>query len=146
MRNGIHTSDVAGMILLDAAYQCELGSDLITTKRISGRMICGSSSAASLLHELDVAAKVYFKLVRLFAVVKFMERYRRLPPPQLVPVSEWIGKQDKYKQHAAVFDKHRIVDLMMEFLEPLTASYLLELQPTTIRELQADFLTANKRW
>ena len=103
---------------------------------------------AALVEELELdPAQHYFRLVRLYAVFKHVERHRQLPV-DLVPVSGWIGSQDKYKQHAQVFDDHGVAEVMLEYVEPLCASFILGLPPKTIRELKAEFLSAHpiKRW
>ena len=146
LRNNIRTADEAGIALIDAAYACQLGADIITAKHITGFKLCDAMSVAALVEELELEpARHYFHLIRLYAVVKHIEHHRQLPATNLVPVSVWMSTQDKYKQHVKVFDDHGVVELMLEHIEPLCASFILGLPPKTIRELKTDYRAAHQK-
>ena len=143
LRNGIRTVKEAGIAVIDTAYKCQLGAELITSKNVTGLMICEAPSVSALSEQLELDVNShYFHVVRLYSVVKHIERHRQLPDTNLVPVSVWMGKQDKYKTHAQLFEKHRIADMMVEHIEPVVASLLTGLTQKLIRELKTDFQAA----
>ena len=143
---GIDSADVKSAILLDSVYQCHLGFNLITFKQISGHKLHDATCVSLLVEELVLdPATQYFPLARLYSVFKYIEKHRRTPAANPAPASAWMSKQEKYAQHAALFDKHRIVDVMMEHIEPLASSFVLGLPLATVREMKADFLAAHPR-
>ena len=143
LRNGIRTVKEAGIAVIDTAYKCQLGAELIASKGMTGLMICEAPSVSALSEQLELEVNShYFHVVRLYSVVKHIERHRQLPDTNLVPVSVWMGKQDKYKTHAQLFEKHRIADMMVEHIEPVVASLLTGLTQKLIRELKTDFQAA----
>ena len=144
LRNGIRTVKEAGIAVIDTAYKCQLGAELITSKNVTGIIMCEATSVSALLSEkleLDLNSH-YFHVVRLYSVVKHIERHRQLPDTNLVSVSVWMGTQDKYKPHAHLFEQHCIAEMMVEHIEPVVASLLIGLTPKLIRELKADFQAA----
>ena len=144
LRVGLRKADETGISTIDSAYECHLGSDLIKSKHLTGRVLLGVSSVSKLVEALLLdPATQYFPLARLYSVFKHIEKHRRLPLVGFEPASAWISTQEKYAQHAVLFDTHHIVDVMMEHIEPLAVSFLLGLPLKTVHDLKEDFMSAH---
>ena len=139
-------TDSVAIDLIDDVYGCNLGADLVADKIITAKMICDAKAVSELIEALDLdPEELYFPLLKLYSVVKHIQRHHTLPPVHATPLSTWVATQDKFKYLASDVDEFAVDEAMVEHMEAAMAALVFELPTRVLRELKAEFIAAHPK-